>query len=850
MSSQPTLQIPPTARGLSESEVQQKRAQGQGNPPPPPTSRTYVQIVRENVFTFINGVIFFLGVALFLVGRPSDAIVSVGIISMNILVSVVQEIRAKRTLDRIALLTRPMATVIREGAVKQATPEELVVGDVLYVAPGDQIVLDGSVVEGKMAVDESQLTGESNLISKQGKDEVFSGSFCVNGSAFYVAEKVGNASLANQITAGAKQFRRILTPLQQEVALVVRIMLLVVVYLEILIVLNSVIKDINLGETVQQSTLIAGLVPNGLFLSISIAYALGAVRIIRFGVLVQQANAIESLSNVNILCLDKTGTLTTNRLIFHGLHPLAVSEQELGQILGDMTVNAASGNKTSEAIAEKYKGEKRTVAAEVPFSSARKWSAIAFSDAGNSSSSASVARRAGTFALGAPEFLQPYLSDAEDVNENPKWREIVIKTQQLAEQGLRVLLVAYDPSTNLEDKEDDSRLPHNMTALGLVSISDELRGEAKEALQNFINAGVSPKIISGDSPETVSALAKQAGLIDAKLVSGVDLEKMDETQFKQAAHDATIFGRITPQQKQRLVQALRADGAYVAMIGDGVNDVLSLKQANLGIAMQSGTQATRAVADLVLMEDSFGALAPAVTEGQRIVNGMQDILKLFLTRIATMAMVIVSALVIGEFPLQLRQGSLVTLFSVGIPTVLLAIWARPGATGRGTLPQRLFHFILTPVLITTIFSLLVFYGILIWELYLRVGSLDLNAQAVAPYYQMALLTAQSTLVSFLTLVGLVTIIFVEPPNEWWTGGDELGGDWKPTLLAAALVVIFVIIVLVKPLRDIFALGELGALHLAVAFGFAAVWLFLVRWLWRSNLIARYLGIKDLHHAHS
>lgn len=871
------LQIPEGIQGLGESEVGQKRAQGLGNPPAPPTGRTYAEILRENVFTFINGVIFFLGVALFLVGRPGDAIVSIGIISLNILVSVVQEIRAKRTLDRIALLTRPQATVIREREAKQVAPEELVVGDMLYVAPGDQIVLDGRVVRGKMAVDESQLTGESNLIGKETGEAVYSGSFCVSGSGFYEAEKVGNESLANQITAGAKQFRRILTPLQQEVARVVRIMLLVVVYLEVLVVLNAALKAVNLGETVQQSTLIAGLVPNGLFLSISIAYALGAVRIIRFGVLVQQANAIESLSNVNVLCLDKTGTLTTNRLQLNGLHPLPgapgtenANKEELARILGDMTSNATTQNKTSEAIAEKLRGGKRMVAGEIPFSSARKWSAIAFSDGGGvplpdsgltrtrttgeegkaDMRSPDVPLLSGTFALGAPEMLQPYLLDAEDVNENPVWRAIVTQTQELAEQGLRVLLVAYHPFTALHDDGDNSRLPQNMTPLGLVSISDELRGEAREALNNFIDAGVNPKIISGDSPETVSALAKQAGLKNAKLVSGVDLDKMNETQFQAAAREGTIFGRITPQQKQKLVQALRADGSYVAMIGDGVNDVLSLKQANLGIAMQSGTQATRAVADLVLMEDSFGALAPAVMEGQRIVNGMQDILKLFLTRIGTMAMVILSALVVGEFPLELRQGSLVTLFSVGIPTVMLAIWARPGAIGRGTLAQRLSHFILTPVVVTTLLSLFIFYGTLVWELYARVGSLEFTEQAIAPFFAIALSTAQSTLVSFLVLVGLLTIIFVEPPTEWWAGGDEPGGDLKPTALAVGLMIVFFIIVLVKPLREIFALAELGATELLAAVAFATVWLFLARWLWRNKVFARYLGIKDMDpHAH-
>lgn len=548
MANSPIIEIPSTVRGLATGEVQAKRAQGLGNPPPPPTSRTYAEIIRENVFTFINGVIFFLGLALFLVGRPADALVSVGIITLNILVAVVQEIRAKNTLDRIALLTRPKATVIRDGATNLVTPEELVVGDVLYVAPGDQIVLDGQLVEGKMAVDESQLTGESNQIAKQLGDEVFSGSFCVSGSAFYVAEKVGSASLANQITAGAKQFRRIFTPLQSEVALVVRIMLLVVVLLEFLLVLNALLNAINLGDTVQHSTLVAGLVPNGLFLSISIAYALGAVRIIRFGVLVQQANAIESLSNVNVLCLDKTGTLTTNRLQVNALHPLTISETELAQVLGDMMTNATTQNKTSQAVGEKFSGQKYTVMGEIPFSSARKWSAIAFGDGSQTAEQGHTPHSpSGIYALGAPEMLQPYLTDAEDL-ESPLWRKVVMETQELAEQGLRVLLVARHPGTELHDEGDNSHLPQGMTALGLVSLSDELRGEAREALSNFIQAGVSPKIISGDNPETVAALAKQAGLKNAKLISGVELDKMNDDQFRRAAAEMTIFGRITPQQ--------------------------------------------------------------------------------------------------------------------------------------------------------------------------------------------------------------------------------------------------------------------------------------------------------------
>jgi cation-transporting ATPase E len=258
--------------------------------------------------------------------------------------------------------------------------------------------------------------------------------------------------------------------------------------------------------------------------------------------------------------------------------------------------------------------------------------------------------------------------------------------------------------------------------------------------------------------------------------------------------------------------------------------------------MQSGTQATRAVADLVLMDDSFGSLAPAVREGQRIANGMQDILKLFMTRIATMAMVILSALVVGEFPLELRQGSLVTLFSVGIPTVALAVWARPGAIGRGTLGQRLIHFVLTPVIVTTLFSLLLFYGTLIAEIGLRVGWNDLFVpETMAATYPEALRLAQSTLVSFLVLVGLLTVIFVEPPTPWWTGGDELSGDWKPFYLAVGLMVLFFIIISVPLLRAVFAMSALGIRELGVAVGTAVIWAFLVRWLWRRRVFDRYLS---------
>ena len=842
----PDLAPTPVA-GLDATEVTRRRAAGLGNTPPPPTTRTYTQIIRQNVFTFVNNILFALGIALVAVGRPMDALVSLAVISTNVLVGIVQEIRAKRTLDRIALLTRPTAAVIRDGELVQIAPEELVLGDLIALEAGDQVVLDGRLVTGVAGLDESQLTGESDVVRKRPGDEVFSGSFATTGSGRYVAEKVQNASLANQITAGARSFRRVVTPLQREINLVIRVVLGMVLYLEVLLVLRGFVQSAVLGDVVADATLLAGLVPNGLFVSIAVAYALGAIRIIRFGALVQQSNAIESLSHVDVLCLDKTGTLTANRLSVEAVAGLnGAGEDEVIAAVATLAASASARNQTSGAIADRWPAPPRPLAGEVPFSSARKWSACAFAaDVSGEAASSEPAGEAGSpepagggvpglVAFGAATFLHPYLAQLPD-GETESWAEIREQTAHWTDRGLRVLLVAtYPDGAALPDFGDDdasATLPHGMRALGLVALADELRDEAAATLRSFMDSGVAVKIISGDDPETVVALARQAGLgPQIPFLSGPDLEAMDDARLVTAADDAVVFGRITPAQKERLVDALRAGGHYVAMIGDGVNDVLSLKKANLGIAMGSGSQATRGVADLVLMGDSFGAVAQAVGEGQRILNGMQDILKLFMTRIATVGLVIVSSLVVITFPIELRNASALTVFTVGIPSAMLAVWAQPGRRVRDSLGRTLARFVVPAAVVSSLVGLAVFYGVF------ALSAPDPKNLHIADQ------SARTALTSFLVFAGLLLILFVEPPTPWFAVAEPITTDRRPALLAIGLAVAYVVMLVVPPARGFFQLVVPDPQEALIVVAAVVAWVFLVHTFWERRLVDRFLGL--------
>jgi cation-transporting ATPase E len=803
-------------QGLSEEEVIKRRTAGQSNNVKLETSRSYGKIFKENIFSFINVVFFTISVVMLILRRYSDAFLVIVVIGSGVVIAVCQEIWAKRKLDEIALLSRPQAVVIREGKTCEVDPSDIVLGDILVCRAGDQILVDGEIVgDGRLDVDESLLTGESDLIRKLESDKVYSGSFCVTGSACYLAQKVGSETVAYKLVTGARAFRQVYTPLQQEINLIIRALLLLACFLWILVGISFVSKSYSLSDIVQHAAVVAGLVPSGLLIAITLAYGTGAIQMLGQNVLIQQANAVESLSNVDVLCLDKTGTLTANQINFEKAYPIGVTETDFWNKLGDYVENTTAHNRTTEAILAVRSGQKRLVKQEVAFSSARKWSAITFED--------------GIYILGAPEILAKNVELPESADS---------QIQIAAKQGLRVLLFAHSPDINsLGDDPDRPSLPSHLTALGIIVFTDKLRDKAKETLDSFAKAGIKVKVISGDNPETVASLAKQAGLgEDINLVSGLELAGMDDAQFAQAASSCTVFGRITPEQKAKLVQLLRRQGNYVAMIGDGVNDVLSLKQANLGIAMESGSKATRGVADIILLKDSFASLPYAFLEGQKIKNGIRDSLALFIVRVFCVALLIfATGMVTDSFPLVNKHSALLALFGVGLPTAVFPIWAKPGSyTLKKSMVRSLLHFTIPATLSMTIVALLVYL------LYLLRAILDLPTGQ--EFSQVDYTLPRTALVSILVLCHLFLLPFLKPPTKAWVGGEEFSGDTRYTVAAIVLFGVFTITLTVPQLRHFFELAPLTVQDFLFLVLIAIEWCFILRALWRTRFLDKFLGV--------
>ncbi len=680
-----------TLQGLSEAEAASLRASGQGNGAQSRPGRSYAAILRQSVLTPINLVLFGVSGMLLALGLALDAAVTALPVLLNVLANAGLEASATYRLERLRILSAPRAAVIRDGVERPIDPSELVRGDLVVVGRGDQVVLDGELADGEVEVDESLLSGESDPILRRPGERLLSGSACLSGRGTIRVTAVGGESFANRLTAGARAAKTERTPLQRDIDKLIATTAGLVVLVSAAVALVSSPLAGGLVDRVEAAAVLVALVPQGLAIMITVTYALAALRISRAGALVQRINAVEAISRVDALVLDKTGTITGPRFEVREALPVladaserrrlieaAVGSLPVGDRVGDATRRWLSAPASAPLATDAAPGARGAppVSDAIPFASARRWSGVVLAGA-----------RPEAVVLGAPEVV---LGDDAD----PRLRETV---EQWSRLGRRVVALARADGPILRDASGQPCLPDALQPVVLLSFAEEIRDDARETLATFEAAGVAVRVVSGDDPLTVAAIAAQAGLANAQRspLAGSELAALDDEALRDRVEDVVVVGRVAPDLKARLIRALRDGGHDVGMVGDGVNDILALNAANVGVAMESGSAASRAVADIVLLGDRFSVLPKAVDEGRRIVDGMRGASSLLLTRTLYMLLIVLGAALAGlPFPFSPRGSSLLALVTVGLPSLAVIAWARPvpwrgslvGATLRFAVP--------------------------------------------------------------------------------------------------------------------------------------------------------------------
>jgi cation-transporting P-type ATPase E len=666
------------ATGLSNDDVADRVARGLTNAVPSPTSRTYGQILRANVFTRFNALLGVLLVAILAVGEYRDALFGLVLVA-NALIGIIQESRSKRSLDRLTLLSAPRVFVRRHGDELEVANDDVVLDDVVVLRPGDQVTVDGDVLASDgMEIDESLLTGEADPVVKQIGDAVLSGSFVSAGSGVVRATAVGVESYAQKIGSDARRFTLVRSELRDGINSLVRIVQWMMIPTAFLLVASQIrADDSDLVRVVQGS--VAGLVamvPEGLVLLTSTALAIGVIRLGRRQVLTQELAAIEGLARVDVLCIDKTGTLTEGRLTLADVEPVgsvdSASFPDPRGVLASMAAADPNPNPSLRAIAEGVQpgapgnGGPATVVVPatttVPFSSARKWSAAALDGQG-------------AWYLGAPDVLL--------AGQSPS--VTTARVEELSAEGRRVLLLAHSPGGL-----DGERLPDGLGPVALCVLDETIRAEAPDTIAWFGRQGVTVKVISGDNPTTVAAVARRVGVpgADAPVDARTLPEDLDE--LAEIMETSQVFGRVTPHQKRAMVHALQSRGHEVAMTGDGVNDTLALKDADIGVAMGSGSPAARAVARFVLLANDFAVFPAVVAEGRRVIANVERVANLFLTKTFYALILAIATGVVGvTYPFVPRHLTLISSLTIGIPGFFLALAPNETRARPGFLPRVL-----------------------------------------------------------------------------------------------------------------------------------------------------------------
>ncbi|KNZ42009.1 cation-translocating P-type ATPase [Acetobacterium bakii] len=633
--------------GLTQTQVEERVAEGNVNSQPQSKTKTISAIVRDNTLTLFNILNIVLALMVIFVESYRN-LFFINIVIINTIIGIVQEIKAKKTVDRLSLISQPHAIVLRDGNRQKINFEEIVRDDVLVLTTGSQIPTDSKVLKGEMEVNESLLTGESEPLVKQEGAALLSGSFVVSGEAFVQVTQVGMDNYATKLAEEARFIKKPNSEIMRALNFILKVVGIAIVPIGILLLYRQIVVQ---GLTVEAGVVatvgaLVGMIPEGLVLLTSVALAAGVIRLGRHNTLVQELYCIETLARVDMLCLDKTGTITEGNMEVLSLEILD-NEKTPVPGLRALVYNLKDDNATFKALIDYFKGEppKWDCDKIVPFSSARKWSGANFGEHG-------------TYVIGAPENIL-----------GSRYYSIREKVENYASQGNRVLMVGYADAPFRGDYE----LPDNIQTIALLPIGDKIRHEAKKTLEYFRNQGVDIKVVSGDNPVTVSQVAKRAGLWDSDNYIDASILTTDE-EVANAALNYSVFGRVTPNQKKVLIKALQAKGHTVAMTGDGVNDVLALREADCSIAMAEGSDAARQVSQLVLLDSDFASLTQVLMEGRRVINNIRRVASLFLVKTIFSFILAIIVIIANEaYPFVPIQLTLISVLTIGIPAFFLAL---------------------------------------------------------------------------------------------------------------------------------------------------------------------------------
>ncbi|MFE6100973.1 cation-translocating P-type ATPase [Streptomyces laurentii] len=811
--------VAPRSPGLTATEVAKRVERGEVNDVPVRSSRSTADIVRGNVFTRFNAIIGVLWLIMLFVAPFQDSLFGYVIIA-NTGIGIVQELRAKRTLDGLAVIGEAKPTVRRDGVAAEISTSEIVLDDLIELGPGDKVVVDGVVAEAdNLEVDESLLTGEADPVLKQPGDRMMSGSFVVAGGGAFTATKVGREAYAAQLAEEASRFTLVRSELSAGISTILKYVTWMMIPTAIGLIISQLVGENNnlKGAIARTVGGIVPMIPEGLVLLTSVAFAIGVIRLGRKQCLVQELPAIEGLARVDVVCLDKTGTLTEGGMDVTRLQTLnGADEAYVRRVLGALGASDPRPNASLQALIDAYpdSGEWRCTDA-LPFSSARKYSGAAFEERGNGAGTSGAAGTSGgagagagaysTWLLGAPDVLLPAGDPA------------LAEVDRLNEQGLRVLLLARAAAGNGDGSDagsdggtaeptplDSPDIAAGARATALVVLEQRLRPDAADTLAYFADQNVAAKVISGDNAVSVGAVAGKLGMAGAANTIDARTLPTEREAMATALDEHTVFGRVTPQQKRDMVAALQSHGHTVAMTGDGVNDVLALKDADIGVSMGSGSEATRAVAQIVLLDNSFATLPSVVAEGRRVIGNITRVATLFLTKTVYSVLLAVLVVVTGvQYPFLPRHLTLLSTLTIGVPAFFLAL-APNKERAKPNFVRRVMRYSIPAGVIAAAATFTTY--LLARHYYTGPGALDAE-------------TSVATLTLF--LVSMWVLAIIARPYTWWR-----------LLLVAAMGGAFLVVLVVPWLQQFFALKLVGVTMPWTAVAIAAVGSAILEWAWR------------------